>query len=111
MAFKKGQSGNPKGRPPVLLPEVQRAIDANKNAVKALILQRVESRTQDWIDKIISEGIAEGDVVRFKMLLEIAMGKLIDEPAEFELSDEEKLLVLEYRRRKAALGGGPALPG
>ena len=111
--FKKGHAGGP-GRPPVLLPEVQKAIDANRNAVKVLILQKVEKQAADWIDRIIEQGVGEGDVVRFKMLLEIALGKLVDDPPDFPVSDEEKLLVLEYRRRKkeqSDSAGSNKLPG
>lgn len=100
MAFKKGTSGNLKGRPPTLLPEVQRAIDANKNALKVLILDRLDGRVHEWIDAIILQGTHEGDAGKLKILLEIALGKLVTEPPEFELSDEEKILILEYRRRK-----------
>lgn len=102
--FKKGHKGGP-GRPPVLLPEVQKAIDANRNAVKVLILGKVEQQAEIWIDRIIQQGIDEGDIVRFKMLLEIALGKLINEAPEFPVSEEEKLLVLEYRRRKKEMSG------
>ena len=100
MTFVKGKSGNPKGRAPILLPEVQRAVEANRNAVKVLILQKVESQAEAWIERIIEQGVGEGDVVRFKMLLEMAMGKMIEDAPEFAVSDEEKVLVLEYRRRK-----------
>lgn len=115
MAFKKGNKLG-KGRPPVLLPEVQRAIDANRNAVKVLILEKVENKAAQWVDRIIEQGVGEGDVIRFKMLLEIALGKLVDEPPEFPVSDEEKLLVLEYRRRKKeqserVIAGSDKLPG
>lgn len=113
--FKKGHKLS-KGRPPILLPEVQRAIDANRNAVKVLILSKVEKQAADWIDSIIEQGVGEGDVVRFKTLLEIALGKLVDDPPEFPVSDEEKILILEYRRRKKeqderALSGSAEIPG
>lgn len=98
--FKKGKSGNPKGRPPVLLPEVQKAIDANRNAMKILILSKLEGKVSDWIDNIIAQGSESGDVIRFKMLLEMALGKMVDDPPEFAVSDEEKLLIKEFRRRK-----------
>ena len=52
--------------------------------------------------------INDGDVVKFKMLLELALGKMVDDPPDFPLSEEEKVLVLEYRRRKLehAIGSG-----
>ncbi len=105
MAFQKGNKLG-KGRPPILLPEVQRAIEANRNAVKVLILQKVEPRAAEWIDRIIEQGIGEGDVQRFKMLMELALGRMVEDPPEFPVSEEEKLLVLEYRRRKAEQQGG-----
>lgn len=113
--FQKGHSGGP-GRPPVLLPEVQKAIDANRNAVKVLILSKVEPMAEAWIDRIIEQGIGEGDVAKFKMLLEIALGKLIEDAPEFPVSDEEKALILEYRRRKKEqlerdLSGTIPIPG
>ena len=100
MPFKKGKSGNPNGRPPVLLPEVQKAIDANRNAMKVLILSKLEGKVGAWVERIVSQGTAEGDIQRFKTLIEIALGKMVDEPPEFPISDEEKLLILEFRRRK-----------
>jgi hypothetical protein len=99
-SFKKGNKANPNGRPPVLLPEVQRAIDANRNAMKVLILSKLEGKVSEWVENIITAGIADGDIIRFKMLIEIALGKMVTESSEFEVSDEEKLLVLEFRRRK-----------
>ena len=107
--WKKGKSGNPKGRPPILLPEVQKAIDANRNAIKTGILQQLDGKVIGWIDQIIERGINDGDVVKFKMLLELALGKMVDEPQDFPLTEEEKQLVLEYRRRKAL--GTASIPG
>jgi hypothetical protein len=110
--FKKGWKGGP-GRPPALLPEVQTLIDRAKNELKTTIVERISPKVKQWIDRIIEQGVGEGDVVRFKMLMEIALGKLVDEPPEFPVSEEEKILVKEYRRRKKEqlerdLGAGSA---
>lgn len=109
--FKKGHVANPNGRPPIILPEVQRAIEANKNALKVVILGEMENKAAEWIRRIIEQGIGEGDIVRFKTLLEIALGKLVDDPPEFAVSEEEKLLVLEFRKRKLeqSLKGQPGV--
>lgn len=104
----KGKSGNPGGRPKVL-PVVQEAIDYNRSALKALIMDNLNpEKMQEWIQSAIKSGIKDGDVLKFKMLLELALGKVVEEPPEFPLSEEEKLLVLEFRRRKAerAIAGG-----
>lgn len=98
--WSKGQSGNPKGRPPVLLPEVQKVIDANRNAMKVMILQKLEGKVEAWVEQVIDKGSEDGDVIKLKMLVEMALGKMVDDPPEFPLSEEEKLLVLEFRRRK-----------
>jgi hypothetical protein len=106
------QKGNKlgKGRPKLILPEVQRAVDANRNALKVVILSEMENKAAEWIRRIIEQGIGEGDVIRFKALMEIALGKLVDDPPEFQVSEEEKLLVLEYRRRKQlSLESGSAI--
>lgn len=97
--FKAGSKGGP-GRPPILLPEVQKAIDANRNAIKVLVLQKLDTKVEQWIDRIIEQGIGEGDVNRFKILLEIALGKIIHENPQVELSPDESVLLTEYRRRK-----------
>lgn len=102
MPFKPGKSGNPKGRTPIILPEVQRAVEANRNALKVIIMQKLDEKTiNEWIDWIIKTGTHEGDVQKFKILTEMAMGKMIEDSPEFPLTEDEKLLVLEFRRRKA----------
>lgn len=97
--FKKGHKGGP-GRPPVLIPEVQKLVDANKNALKTAIIGELDGKVIPWISQIIERGINDGDVIKFKMLLELALGKLVDDPPEFPLTEEEKQLVLAWRKRK-----------
>ena len=100
MPFKKGKSGNPHGRPTVILPQVKDLADHARNILKTTLIERVSPNVEKWIDRIIEQGIAEGDVVRFKMILEMALGKMIEDAPEFPLSEEEKVLVLEYRLRR-----------
>jgi hypothetical protein len=84
----------------MLLPEVQHMADRARNELKVTIVEKVSPKVAEWIDRIIEQGVGEGDVVRFKMLMELALGKLVDDPPEFPVSEEEKILILEYRRRK-----------
>lgn len=98
--WKKGVTANPNGRPPILLPEVQRAIDANKNAFKVLVLQKVEPQLNAWLDRIIEQGVGEGDVIRLKTLLEMVFGRMVHDPPNVELTPDESVLLTEYRRRK-----------
>lgn len=117
MPFQKGNKHG-KGRPTVLLPEVKRAIEENKNRVKVTILKElnVEEDGVPRIEKIIQQCIErignDGDAVKLKVLLELALGKMVDEPPEFPVTEEEKILILEYRRRKLEAHGtadpGPA---
>ena len=111
--FPKGVSGNPAGRKPIIEPIIQKAVEANRNAAKALILTKIESALPEWIDRIIEEGVKYGDAMRFKMLLELALGKMVDDQPDFPLTEEEKLLVMEFRRRKREQqsAGSEPIPG
>lgn len=104
--YKKGHKGGP-GRRRIISPEVQKAMEANRNAVKVLIMTELEPMIEEWLIAIITKGIKEGDINTFKTLLEISMGRLIEDPPEFLVNDEEKILVLEFRRRqeKRSLSG------
>src|SRR5437773_2231737 len=108
--FKKGHKHG-RGRPKVLLPEVQRAIDMNRNAVRVMIMQELEvleggvPRIRKIIEKCLERAGNDGDAQKLKILLELALGKMIDDPPEFPIDDDEKILILEYRRRKALKNG------
>lgn len=111
--FKKGKSGNPKGRPPILLPEVQSLIDQNRNAVKVTILQLLSLTPEELASKARNPDSAmvqvlcqcieristDGDVIKLRALLEVALGKLPDEPPEFHTTQEERALVKSYRQK------------
>lgn len=112
--WKKGVSPNPKGRPPIILPALQQEIDQNRNALKQLIIRYLALTDEQIAQKLsepqttaietmlarcIQETSIQGDVDRFRKLLEIVFGKLPEEKHEFDVSAEEKELVMEYRRR------------
>jgi len=102
-SFKKGKSGNRKGRPPAIPREVTNLLEGGKASIKLMIHQKLsEAKCSQFLNRIIDQGIGEGDVIRFKALLEIAYGKVIEEPAEFPLTEDEKKVVLKYRDWKAA---------
>lgn len=104
--FQKGHKLS-KGRPPVILPEVQAAIDQNKNALKIMILEEMNKLEQNVprirlaIQQILERSINDGDAVKLKILLEIALGKIVEEPPEFPVSDTEKEIIITYRKRLA----------
>lgn len=109
--FQKGHKGGP-GRPPILLPEVQRAIDKNKNELKVMILEELNllvkmdefeekmPKVRAAIKQIIDRSIIDGDAVKLKIILELGMGKLVDDPPDFPVTEEEKILLIKYRRMK-----------
>lgn len=111
--FKKGHKGGP-GRPPILLPEVTSLIEKDKNAVRVTILtllnltedefqEKVQRRGLPMIERVLCQCIErlmnDGDVQKLRMLLEIPLGKLPEEQKEFDVSQEEKEIILEFRRR------------
>lgn len=112
--WKKGQSGNPKGRPPVLSREFQSEIDSNRRAVKALILQylnmseaqiyeRQSAQNLPIFEKMLAQCIdritSDGDVLRMRALLEIVLGKIPEDKEPLELSEDEKALIATYRKK------------
>jgi len=97
----KGKSGNPKGRQPIIIPELQTLIECNRASLKAMIIAEMETKAAPWLNRIFEQGTAEGDVVRFKALLEMALGKLVAEPPAFEVNEEEKEIILLWRKRTA----------
>ena len=93
-----------RGRPPVLIPEVQALIDQEKNVVKVEIIRQLKPKVQAWIQSIIERGTLDGDAIKLKVLLELALGKLVKEGPtadEIELSEDEKDFIRKYRDAKA----------
>lgn len=112
----KGVSGNPKGKKPLILPELQRELDSNKNKLKTLVLTYFNMTQDELTERQAKPNIQmielmlgqcflktaeEGCVDRFRKLLEIVFGKIPEEKREFEVSEAERTLVLEYRKRLA----------
>ena len=52
------------------------------------------------IRQCIDSAIVHGDAQKLKIILELGLGKVIEEAPEFEVSPEERLMIIEYRRRK-----------
>lgn len=100
--FKKGEVANPGGRPKIL-PEIRRAIEANRNALKVIVMNNVDAEIlNQWIKKAIEKGLKSGNIDNLRSLLEIGLGKVVEEAPDFPLTEREKLFVLELRRRDAA---------
>lgn len=111
--WKKGQSGNPRGLAPVLDSALRQEINRNKNAVRKLILlylnmterqlaERQGSQEIPMVEKLLGVCIdkinLEGDIHKLKMLLELAIGKLPEDPQPFELTNDEQAMILKYRK-------------
>lgn len=110
--WKKGQSGNPSGRRPLIEPELREEITRNKNGMRKLILlylNMTEKQCADrqcqadipLVEKLLGSCIEkinlEGDIQKLKLLLELAVGKLPEDPQPFELSTEEQAMIMKYR--------------
>lgn len=124
MKFQKGKSGNPKGRPPILHPEVMSAVDRSKNEIKMLLIkllnmsdeefdEHAENRRIPKTEKLFIRCIKDieftGNIEAYRKLLEILLGKLPEEPQQFALSIEEKMIVLEFRKRLELINGGSTI--
>lgn len=97
--FAKGNKHG-KGRPPIILPEVTEMVSKGRNDLKVVGWEELEPKVRLAFKSIIETVIANGDAAAFKMVCEIILGKIIDDAPEFPISDEEKILLIEYRRRK-----------
>jgi hypothetical protein len=118
--WKKGQSGNPAGRPPVLLPEVQKLVDQNRNEVKTIIIKLLNMSEDEFesyarkrlpmAERLFCQCIEkignEGDIFRYIKLLEIVLGKIPEDKADTILTTIE-MKVLEMFREKLAQKHGP----
>lgn len=126
MPFKKGQSGNPKGgNKPKLPPALRQEARRNKEKFKTLLLRlfnltpselKLEATRTDLsviehmtINHIVALMSMNGLAFPEKML-EIAVGKLVDDPTEFDLTDDECDLIREYRAELVQRKLQPALP-
>jgi hypothetical protein len=113
MPWKKGTSGNPRGRQSAILPEVKSLVDQNKNILKANILRLLSLSTQSFMEvhrspptmmesllcQCIERIQNDGDALKLRMLLEIALGKLPEESHQEGLREDEKAVLSEYNRR------------
>jgi hypothetical protein len=93
--FKKGQSGNPSGRPKEL-PEFIQARKLNRIELEAVLNRLVTPRIEEIIQKVVDNAIETGDPRYADFLLNRLVGKVPDKidmppnPVSL-LSDEEKL--------------------
>jgi hypothetical protein len=106
MTFQKGHKLS-RGRPRIVLPEVQRAIDANREAVKTKILEKLNPKVDKWIEKIIETGSRDGDVQKFRQLLEIVFGRIPEQDTEY--TDEERALIQAWRTKQSVIDVSPGV--
>lgn len=107
-----------KGRPPALPPQLAHAVKYNRDAFRARlltyfsvptsVLSNLDTSGLCILDGIIVEVLlktkieANGDML--KTLSELALGKLVTEPDEFPINEDEKRFVLHYRAMKLQRG-------
>ncbi|MGH7889903.1 MAG: hypothetical protein ACRENF_05060 [Thermodesulfobacteriota bacterium] len=116
MTFKKGFSGNPRGRAPIVGRENALELSRNKGKIKNLInalmtmseknfaelaLQKDLPKGQRVLMECIERAQIDGDIIKFKYLLEIAYGEVITKGDDFVLNEDEKTIIDLWRRMKA----------
>ena len=106
--FPKGVSGNPAGRPPDP-PELKEIQRLTKGSLELLVNKILSAKPEElnqfrgtvlevWLASGASQAIKAGDYQRLVTLLERLIGKV---PVTIDISDDEKALIQEYRRRRA----------
>lgn len=93
--WRKGQSGNPDGRPKELTALIE-ARKLNRHNLEAVLNKLVTPRIEEIIERVIEEALATGDPKYADFLLNRLVGKVpdkIDIPLNpfSSMSDEEKL--------------------
>lgn len=66
------------------------------------LAERQGSQEIPMVEKLLGVCIdkinLEGDIHKLKMLLELAIGKLPEDPQPFELTNDEQAMILKYRK-------------
>lgn len=113
MGWKKGQSGNPKGRSPIVLPEVRKAIAESKNTIPIMVIRLLSMGEAEYaeysrkqvqkIERLIIQCIdrieIEGNTQALRFLLEMVFGKFAEDQPKDKTVDEQKATEL-YERVK-----------
>lgn len=120
MPWVKGKTGNPYGRPRILLPEIQRDIEKNKNVLKQMIIRylgmtesQIQERQRDpeltFLERMLAQCMErvtnDGCVDGFRKLLEIPFGKLPEDDSFFQTTPEEQDIIMQFRTKVEELEG------